>query len=230
MSPAPVLPTVEALAGLWRQVSAKPLWATHLWRYLKLRLRMRTELLSPYGVRLRAPLGKVNDCAACTDICCVGPRSTVLLGLRDLATLMDLKRTDLVTHDKPRFAEEDLATRQSLRRHVGSAAWQVFPVLRQTSAHFCAALTAAGRCSLYPHWPLSCARFPYSLHLDPVEVFYSPRCASFEITAQAEPRIKAMAALAVQSYNERIKDAVLIAFARERLTSLGLTAFLRLDP
>ena len=90
-------------------------------------------------------------------------------------------------------------------------------------------MTDAGRCSLHPHWPLSCARFPYALHLDAHEVFYSRRCDAFWIRndGKADGRVQAMTIAAVASYNERIKDFVILAYARERLVDLGLARHLR---
>ncbi len=221
----PELPTVRALEALWREVAGKPLWAPpRFWRYVRLRGRMRLGLLDPRRVRLSAPRGKVNDCSACTDICCVGPRSTVLLRLRDIATLIDLGKTSLIEKDKPTFSEPELRARPALRRTVGSSAWHTFPRLRQNSMGACAALTTEGQCSLYPHWPLSCARFPYSLHLDDREVFYARRCDSFYIVPddRADARIEAMKVAAVEGYNERIKDLVLLAYAPEALGRLRL--------
>jgi Fe-S-cluster containining protein len=229
--PSPArLPTVEALDALWREVTARPLWAPpNQWRYLKLRWRMRLQLLDPLRIKVAAPAGKVNDCASCSDICCIGPRSTVLLRLTDIATLIDVGRTELVSTAKPRFSEAQLAERPALRRTVASDAWQVFPSLRQNAFHACEALSADGLCTLYPHWPLSCARFPYSLHTDEVEAFYSQRCDSYWIRPDAQPQARAMARTAVESYNARIKDWVLLEYARDRLEALGLIRFLQVD-
>ena len=45
-APTLTLPTVAALAALWREVAARPLWAPpHFWRYLGLRRRMHLRLL-----------------------------------------------------------------------------------------------------------------------------------------------------------------------------------------
>ena len=229
VAPAP-LPTVQALQRLWESVAHKPLWAPpHFWRYLKLRRQMRLTLLDPQRVRVAAPEGKFNDCGSCTDLCCVGPHSTVLLRLQDIATLHDLGRTDLFTLQKPSFAAPALAQRPALRRQINSAAWRVFPVLRQDSMRACAALNRDGKCTLYPHWPLACARFPYALHLDDMEVFYSRRCQSFWIHPSGRERATPMAMAAVAAYNERIKDAVLLAYARQGLDGLGLLKYLNTD-
>jgi Fe-S-cluster containining protein len=221
------LPTVRALDALWAEVTSKPLWSKpNFWRYLRLRRTMRLKLLDPNRVQILAPAGKINDCSTCTDICCIGPSSTVLLRLKDIATLVDLGRDDLMTRDKPRFSEDEQDARPALQRHVASDAWRIFPVLRQTGMGACAALSLGGQCSLYPNWPLSCARFPYALHADDGEIFYSPRCDSYWVRPDATPRVRAMAVAAVDSYNQRIKDAVLLEYARPQLDQLGLTRFL----
>ena len=230
-SPAPPLPTVEALAALWRELTAQPLWRSpNLRRYLRLRRNLRLDLLEVHRVRVLAPPGKVNDCAACTDLCCIGPKATVLLRLRDIATLVDLGRTELMTLEKPVFPDEEQRARPALQRHLASEAWRRFPVLRQTKLRACVALSMAGQCTLYPQWPLSCARFPYALHSDSREAFYSPRCDSYWIRLNAVPKARVMLEAAVCSYNERIKDAVLLAYAPQRLAELGLTRFLADDP
>ena len=227
-SPAPAgrvddLPTVAALAALWREVTARPLWRRpYTLTYLRLWRRMRLRPMDPQGVRRLSPRGKVNDCSGCTDLCCVGPRSTVLLRLRDLAILKDLGRLDLVAREKPRFAPEELARTPALSRQVASEGWRRMPVLRQDAMGACAALTPEGKCSLYPHWPSACERFPYALHADTREVFYSSRCDSFWIREDGEPAARRMAVAAVESYNRRIEDAILLAYAPESLRELGL--------
>ena len=221
------MPTVAALEALWQDWSHRRLWAAPtLWRYLLLRRHMRLRLIDPSDVTVvgpTPPMAKVNDCGSCTDICCVGPKSTVLLRLRDIAMLRDLGRTDLISQHKPSFGEDALAAAPMLRRQVASQAWQIFPVLKKDSMGACEALSQEGKCTLYPHWPLSCARFPYALHVDEADVFYSQRCQSFWLHPEGQPQVQSMAAAAVACYNERIKDAILLTFARPELTRLGLT-------
>ena len=189
---------------------------------------MRLRLLDADAVTIGAPAGKINDCSGCNDSCCVGKRATVLLRLRDIATLVDLGRTDLITTAKPTFDPDEIAHRPALARQLASRSWRMFPVLKQNGFGACAALTVQGKCAIYPHWPMSCARFPYALHLDDAEIFYSQRCNSFWIHPRAGARVKAMAAAAVASYNERIKDLVLLAYAPRQLEDLGLLQFISL--
>lgn len=181
-------------------------------------------------MRVLGPPGKVNDCPSCTDICCVGPRSTVLLRFTDIATLLDLGRADLISYEKPRFSPAELARHPALARQVFSRGWELFPVLAQNSMGACAALTLDGKCSLYPHWPLACARFPYALHANLREVFYSQRCDAYWVRRDADPAVTRMKEAAVEAYNQRIRDLVLLTYAREALAGLGLLDVLRLAP
>ncbi len=229
------LPTVEALEALWTEVSSRPLWARpNFWRYLRLRWRTRLTKVDPNVLRILPPAHKLNDCSACTEICCVGARSTVLLRLRDIAALMDTGRTDLISAAKPSFSPQDLGDHTALERQVNTVEWHRFPVLRQDEMGACAALTVQGRCGLYPHWPLSCARFPYALIPDAYgsggQVFYSRRCDSFWIEPehddQAAAQVTQMTVAAAHTYNERIRDLVLLAYAPDALERLGLMRYL----
>ena len=180
-------------------------------------------------MKLHAPAGKMNLCQSCTDNCCIGPESTVLLRLYDIATLIDLEKTELIGQEKPGFDAELLEQRPAMQKHLASKAWEIFPVLEKNSFGACAALTTDGACSLYPHWPLSCARFPYALNVEASYIFYSRRCDSFWIRSDVQENIQAMRLAAVACYNERIKDAVLLEYAPKKLAELGLLSYLNLE-
>ena len=229
-SPAP-LPTVRALETLWDEVSTKRLWAPpNFFRFLSLSWSMRTREVNPDDITLIAPTGKVNDCQSCMNNCCVGHSSTVLLRLRDIAALIDLGRTELITQEKPCFDTATLQERPALARQVSSRDWQEFPVLTQNSFGACDALDTEGQCTLYPHWPSTCARFPYTFNPDQLEVLYSRRCDAFWIHPHLEERAHEMAVSAVGAYNARIRDRILLAYASERLEALGIAKFLRISP
>ncbi len=226
----PAWRTLAELERLWRRVSSRPLFMPpNFFKYLRLRARLRLKLLDPMRVRVLTPAAMQNDCESCRDNCCIGERSTVLLRLRDIAMLMDLGREDLIVQDKPKLAPDLAGVSLALRRQVASEAWQIFPVLAQNRFFACRALDDDGRCTLYPHLPLTCARFPYALDLEHREVFYSKRCDAFWIRHdnRADEPIMAMKLAAVAAYNERIKDAVLLAYAKRELEELGLLCFLR---
>lgn len=221
------LPTVRALDDLWASVSERPLWAGgRFFTYLKLRRKMRLGFVAPEQFTSIVPDGKVNDCSSCFELCCVGKNQTVSLRFRDIAMLMDIDRTNLITHAKPAFDQATQEARPALARTVASEAWQRFPVLKQNSYGKCEALNDDGKCTLYPHWPTSCARFPYALEISTSTITYSPRCRSFWIRPDAGEKIEAMKVAAVAAYNERVKDLVLLAYAPEKLAELGLTRFI----
>lgn len=221
------LPTVEALDRLWNEVAARPLWAGgRFFLYLRLRRSMRLKMVEAKDLVSIVPEGKVNDCSACTEICCIGHEQTVSLRFRDIATLVDVGRVDLMTKKKPVFGAELLAEKPALARTVASDAWSRFPVLAQNSFGACRALSDDGKCTLYPYWPTSCARFPYALDVEAYEITYSQRCRSFWIRDDAGPKVTAMKVAAVAAYNERIKDLVLLAYAPKQLEELGLTQYL----
>jgi Fe-S-cluster containining protein len=188
---------------------------------------MRLRLVQPQDVAVVAPPGKINDCTGCTELCCTGAHNTVLLRLRDIAALIDLGRTDLITHAKPHFDAAHLQARPALRRQVASQAWRQFPVLAQNAFGACRALTDSGLCSLYPHWPHSCARFPYSLNVEAHTVVYAGRCRSFFIHPRQKNRALAMRDAAVAAYNARIQDAILLAYSSKRLSALGIMPYLK---
>jgi Fe-S-cluster containining protein len=217
------LPTVRALEKLWDEVAERPLWAGgRFFKYLRLRAKVRLKFADPKQFTTIAPEGKVNDCSACYELCCVGKNQTVSLRFRDIATLIDIDRVDLITQTKPKLDDESPAR----ARTAASDAWRRFPVLAQNSYGACNALSTAGKCTLYPYWPTSCARFPYTLEIENRVISYSPRCRSFWIRPDVGEKIDAMKVAAVAAYNERIKDLVLLAYAPERLAELGLARFI----
>ena len=140
--------------------------------------------------------------------------------------MVDIGRADLIGGAKPSFTESTLAARSALRRTIASQTWKVFPVLKQTSMGTCAALDNEGRCQIFPYWPLSCARFPYALHSNGRDIFYSQRCDAFWLRSDVSGAIEAMTLKAIEAYNEGIKDWVLLAYAPHRLQELGLTTYL----
>ncbi|MCC6811604.1 MAG: YkgJ family cysteine cluster protein [Deltaproteobacteria bacterium] len=223
-------PKRSALEALWTETTRRPLWLPpNLLRYVRLSRRVNLVPLRRRDVRVEGPRFGVSKCNACTNNCCVGKKNTVSLRLVDIATLIDLGRADLIRREKPRFSEADKLSSKARARFLASDAFTVFPVLRQDEHDRCAALSDGNRCTLHPHWPLSCARFPYALDLDAREVFYSPRCPSYDIVdAVSEPRVKTMIDATLAAYNERIRDFVLLDHARAGLERIGLTEWLNL--
>lgn len=222
---------LDELEGLWSQVSVRPVLLSRRWRrQLKLQRMMRTDFISGSQIKPITSPRRINECAECLDTCCVGKKSTVLLHLCDIASLIDDGRTELMTHDKPTFSADETARSPALERHVSSVAWKVFPILKQNSFYACSALDDAGRCTLYPKWPLSCERFPVALNFDAESLFLSQRCSSTRVieTDAEQDRLEEMESGALAAYNERIKDFMLLTHAKETLQHLGITKYLNL--
>lgn len=215
------------LQALWNDISKRGLWKPpYTGLYIKLWRKYRLKLLSPKGVKLLIPRGKINYCHECCDNCCLGTHSTVQLHLQDIAMLLDHGNERFITQEKPSFTKEELSDRPALERNQRSIFWQVFPVMKQTKFHACAALGVDGLCQLYPHWPLSCARFPYSLHADDRRIFFSPRCPSYLLDEAKGARAQLMINAAVEAYNAEIKDIILLHYVPEELEKLGLLNYL----
>lgn len=219
----------EELEALWRETTATPLWMPpRFLRWLRLARRVNLKPLLRRDVRVEGPRFGVSKCSVCTDNCCIGKRNTVSLRLVDIATLVDVGRTDLIRRDKPAISESERIS-SARARFLASDAYKLFPVLRQDDRDRCVALDDRNRCTLRPHWPLSCARFPYSLDLDAKEIFYSPRCPSYDIVeTKEEPRVKTMIDATLGAYNERIRDFVLVEMAPRGLERIGLLEWLNL--
>ncbi len=216
-----------ALDELWQDLSHHGLWRRpYTWKYIKLLTHYRLRLLAPHEVKILIPRGKVNYCHECCDNCCLGKHSAVLLHLQDIALLLDHDNEHYISQKKPTFAKEVLLERPALERNQRSIYWRVFPIIKQNKFHACSALGVDGLCKLYPHWPLSCARFPYSLHADDRRIFFSPRCPSYLLDEVRGARASLMAKAAVDAYNAAIKDIILLHYLPEKLADLGLLQYL----
>ena len=226
---APIGPRRRALEALWGRHRSKwrRLLSPSAVRELKLRASFDVDLLSRWRFTNRVPRGTVPDCPNCTNICCAGLENAVSLRLSDVARLIDLGRTDLMTKRKPNFPAPMLAERPGLRELVASELWRTMPVLRQTGdLKVCAALGKNLKCTLYPNWPLTCERFPYTLSMMRRQVAWGTRCPTKKQDRSFEPQRKKMFTAALNAYDERVKDAVLLAHARPALDEIGIGEWL----
>jgi Fe-S-cluster containining protein len=151
----------------------------------------------------------------------------VLLRLVDVAALVDAGLQQHMTLEKPLFSRGQVAQNPALADLLQSEAWRVMPILRQDVTRTCSLLTANNQCGAYPAWPLSCARFPYSLDVFRGRVFYAASChhALQDATPAGRAKEAALVEAAVDAYNQRLRDAVLVRVARKELEALGLGPF-----
>lgn len=227
-------PCERALEELWPVARAR-LWTLRYAREtLTLWRRFHLRPLRLAALRIVVPPGQVPDCDACTEICCTGDNAVVSLRFRDLARLVDAELSTHVTHERPapRLPE---ARRSWARREADASVFgQAFPVLTRDQTGTCSLLSAERTCGAWPRWPLSCARYPYALDLQRRVVFWAKGCQSSTVLpmSEAPPRVRALAQAVIDAYNERLRDAVLVAVARPELHDLGLLRFVdvsRLD-
>lgn len=221
--------TLEALDALWARYRSgwRRLLSRGMVRELTLRASFDLDLLGPRAITNKVPLGTIPNCEACDDICCAGVENVVSLRLRDIATLMDAGRTELIQKQKPRFSERMLRSRPGLNELLSSELWLALPVIKQVGERrICAALTPDIRCSLHPSWPTSCERFPYSLNAMRRQVTWGTRCPSKQMAPEHVARSKELFDAAIASFNERVRDAVLLAHAPRELDRIGIGAFL----
>lgn len=228
--PARPGPLEQALRGLWtRRVRARLLHPRHWLDLVHLRRHYDPVELRAGELQRDFPVGRLPDCENCEDGCCTGPSRVVLLRLVDVAALVDAGLQDMISQDKPAFARRELARSPALADMLHSDAWQQLPVLRQDATRTCMMLTADGRCGAHPFWPLSCARFPYSVDVWNQRVFYAASCRSAvqDVSRPGRRRETQLVDAAVDAYNQRLRDAVLMRVARAELTELGLDRFVR---
>ncbi len=218
-------PTESALRALWRRhrTPVRRLLSGAFLREWALRRRFD---LRPLGdVELEISIGAAPSCPDCPNLCCGGWDNLVSLRLKDLALLIDLGRTELISRRKPRFPAALLAERPGLEALEASFSWRTLPVLRQTSPGGPCAALEGRRCGLHPHWPSSCARFPYALDSTRRKIQWGTRCPVQKARPDPEHGARLREAT-LAAYEARVMDAVLLFHARSELDRIGLGAWL----
>jgi hypothetical protein len=221
-------PVETALATLWRERAPRLFQPRAMIKQLRLRRRFDLEPVRLEKLRIAIPTGQVPDCDNCVDLCCTGDHALVSLRLRDIAVLMDIGRTELITHERP---PPPKMTTWARREAEGSIFHAAFPVLARDETKTCRALTDDRLCGLWPSWPLSCARYPYALDRRHGVIFYAAGCTSTRLApvSEAPVAIRALVRAVVDAYNERLRDVLLLAFARDELRDLGLLRWIKED-
>lgn len=222
--------TERALEAIYAEESARFYSLRNIVPMLRLRRRFNLTPASLDGLQVLMPRGQVPDCDNCVDLCCTGPNALVSLRLRDVAALVDLGRTDLLTFERPEPLPKKQARKEQTwarREADGSIFHRAFPVLARDPTGTCMALTEDRLCGLWPSWPSSCARYPYALDIKNNVVFYAAGCRSTRLAPveEAPIAVRRLVRAAVDGYNQRLRDVLLLAFARERLRDLGLLAW-----
>ena len=223
-------PLESQIESLWQQLQSRPIRAfRHLWRWWSLRRTYDWTPPSPDEWTSRFPEGRIPTCATCPNICCTGPKSTVLLRLSDVALFVDRGWTEHFTHEKPTFTPEQLAASPALQAMVTSFHWRVFPVLRQDAQNRCVFLNAEDHCTIHRERPWVCRRFPYSLDLENNALFWADRCQWHEdATPDHKVAREHREAVFHNFFTEKVRDLLLVSMYPEELKEMGLGNYLRL--
>lgn len=220
-----------ALRDAWPSVRRRLWKSPRYWpRSLRLLRHYNLRELRIKDVYVRMPKGVTPDCEGCQEVCCTGRHRVVSLRLVDIAAFMDAGLQHAISVEKPRFSTKELSASSALYEQVHSDLWKWFPVLRQDETQTCVLLGEDLRCTAHPFWPLSCARFPYSLNLMHRTIFFAQSCR-YHQTVPAEEANAAMRPLiqaTLDAYNQKIRDLVMVHLAPEVLRDLGLLPYLSL--
>ncbi len=223
-------PLAQELASLWTETQ-KRIWnPKYLWSHFQLRRKFDLNFLQPHEFRLLIPPGVLTHCQQCETICCTGQNSRVSLNLIDIARLIDANLETFI-QPAPHKAIPSMQKRAAQQDAEASIFYHAFPVLRRDETLTCSLLTPNLQCGAFPHWPLSCERYPFAINLVEKTVFWAKGCGHQELHYEPEAhlRTRQLFHAALDAYNQRIKDAAMLYLAMPELSQLGLLKYLHLE-
>ncbi len=217
-------PTATALAVGWHET----IWPgrrspRRLLRLARLALRYDLRQLIRARIQVRVPSGQVPDCPTCQETCCQGPH-LVSLRLPDIARLVDGGLEWAIERPRPSARASLYAEHPDLAEAESLDSFRRFPVLGQTDSGYCVFLDPEGRCAIYPLRPLACRRFPYRVGEDRRTVTYATGCRYPRADGSAA-EVEALVSVAVEHYNQKIRDLVMLEAGLELLARLGLDRY-----
>ncbi len=222
-------PLARALEGLWLETQKRIRNPRYLWSHYRLRRQFDLSFLQPHQFRLLVPPGVLTHCQQCENICCTGNHSRVSLNLIDIARLVDANLEDFI-QTGPHQSISHTPKRPAQRDAEASIFYRAFPVLVRDETQTCALLKSNLQCGAFPHWPLSCERYPFAINLEEKTVFWAKGCGHQELhyEPEAQLRTRQLFHAALDAYNQRIKDAAMLYLAMPELSELGLLKYLHL--
>ena len=176
------------------------------------------------------PPGVLTHCQQCETICCTGNHSRVSLNLIDIARLVDADLESFI-QTGPHQTNSKFQKRPAQQDAEASIFYHAFPVLLRDETQTCALLKPNLQCGAFPHWPLSCERYPFAINLVEKTVFWAKGCGHQELHYEpnAHLRTRQLFHAALDAYNQRIKDAAMLYLAMPELSKLGLLKYLHLE-
>jgi Fe-S-cluster containining protein len=226
------------LEELWKKAKGRVYQPGYLVKTFRLRRYFELRSIQLHEVKVEILKSQVPDCDNCVDICCTGPNAVVSLRLSDIARLVDAGLSQHIVRPRPDATDEGKV--QGKRLPVFSRAShdlkeslysRVFPVLSRDKTGTCTLLDENRLCGAYPGWPLSCARYPFALDADNKRMFWAAGCGEKTLLPATETagRVRDLVEACLRSYNERIKDVVLLHVALPELFDMGFFEFLNFE-
>ncbi|MBL92171.1 MAG: hypothetical protein CMH56_10245 [Myxococcales bacterium] len=222
-------PTTHKLFDLWEEAQ-KRLWKPKFWwQNLMLRKGFDLTFIKPHEFRLLVPAHQLTDCDNCTEVCCTGPNSRVSLGLLDQARLIDAGLSHAIQQG-PHGVNDSANKLWAQSASEESLFFRGFPVLKRDATQTCALLNENLSCGAFPHWPMSCERYPFAVNLENKTVFWAEGCASLHEVHEPEALLRGRQLFhaAIETYNQRIRDVILLYVAMPELADMGLLRHLSL--
>jgi Fe-S-cluster containining protein len=226
----------RGLKDLWKKAGSRVYHPRYFIKTLRLRRHFDLNMVGLHQVTVEVPAGQVPDCDSCVEVCCTGPNAVVSLRLNDIARLVDAGRGAHVIPSASPSPEGLRGARlpviSQARENLDESLFsRVFPVLARDVTGTCTLLTEDRLCGAYPQWPLSCSRYPYAFDQVKRRVFWASGCGSREVIAATESagQVRSLVKASLRSYNERIKDVILLHVALPELKELGFLTHLRLE-
>jgi Fe-S-cluster containining protein len=217
-----------ALNKLWTEVSYRKLFKLkNFFQDLILLQRYDLRFISPEKLKIAFDSHLLPDCANCPENCCHGAENTVSLRLIDIARLLDANLAEAIDLDNRSFRQDKYFKKNPhALRLVSNDSWKFFPVLKRVN-NICPYLDKDNRCSIYQHRPITCRRFPYIITSDKKNIVFSQKCHKTKLTNNKNQQETLLNA-AIDSYNEKIKDLILLHYARKELSKIGLIKYLNI--
>lgn len=224
-------PLEMALEKAWSQFEHQSMEPRRLWQRFLLGRRFHLRFLDRSEMTIEVPFGTLPDCNNCVELCCTGPNAIVSLRLKDIAVLVDAGLGSYI-HRSKETKLEILQNTHAASLARDSIFYSAFPTLQRDHTGTCALLGPQLKCSVFPNWPLSCARYPYALDSENRVIFLAKGCSSHRRISvdDAPDSIQKLVQASIDCYNERIKDILLLHLALDNLNELGFLRYLNLSP
>lgn len=218
----------SSLNKVWTEISSRKLFKfKNFFQDLVLLQKYDLRFIDPKRLALQFNQKLLPDCANCPENCCHGAENTVSLRLIDIARLLDANLAEAIDLDNQSFRQDRyFKTNPQALRFVSNDSWKFFPVLKRVN-NICPYLGKDNRCSIYKHRPITCRRFPYIIASDKKNIIFSQKCYKTKFANNKEQQETLLKA-AIDSYNEKIKDLILLHYARKELSKIGLTKYLNI--